>query len=79
MRKKAKQARRERTGGDRLVRLTNGTGYVIQGNTTFGIVVLGPKSEALVMTLADAVGFISDVNRFGGVMIHAELTEDQSV
>ncbi len=68
-----------RKSGDRLVRLTNGTEYIAQFNTTFGIVRFGGKSEARVMTLADAVDTIKDIERFGVHKLHAELTENQSV
>lgn len=69
---KAKKA--VRTGGDRLVYLTNGKGYIIQANFTFGIVMFGSKEAAMVMTLADAVGAIKDINAFGVHKLYAELT-----
>jgi hypothetical protein len=65
----------KRTGGERLVRLTNGREYVESVNVTFGIAVTGAKDRALVMTLANAVEIIRDVNKFGGQQLYAELVE----
>jgi hypothetical protein len=77
--KKTKTAKRERQGGDRLVRLTNGPQYVVQANYAFAIVLLGAKDEAVVMTLADAVDAIRDLGRYGVHRLYAELLDDQSL
>lgn len=71
--------RRQREGGDRLVQLTDGTQYVTQFNTTFGIIQLGDRGHGWVMTLAQAVDVIKDIGRFGVHRLWPELEPDQSV
>lgn len=63
-----------RAGGDRLVRITDGTGYVHNANTTFGICYLGEKAGSQQYTLEDAVGILADLRKWSNnAKLYAEL------
>lgn len=62
---KAVKAKPVDLGGSRVVVLRTADGYVSNFNTTFGIIVVGPRKEASRVFLSDAVDIIRDVGRFG--------------
>ena len=71
--KASKKASKSDLSGYRTVVLTNGSEYVHNFNTTFGIIVLGPRQGASEMFLQDAVDVIKEINRYGAHKIWAEL------